>query len=107
MDLATWEWTCPCCGQRKRGIPGWAFGAPIQALWAEEGDTAFEIIEEDCDGCHACSKACPVDAIAGEIKELHVIDHEVCISCGACVDVCPTDAVRTFPKHELDKAEVV
>jgi NADH-quinone oxidoreductase subunit F len=69
--------------------------------------TAFEIIEEDCDGCHACSKACSVDAIAGEIKELHVIDHEVCISCGACVDVCPTDAVRTFPKHELDKAEVV
>jgi NADH-quinone oxidoreductase subunit F len=69
--------------------------------------TAFGIIEAACDGCHACSKACPVDAIAGEIKELHVIDHDLCISCGACVDVCPTDAVRTFPKHELEKAEVV
>jgi NADH:ubiquinone oxidoreductase subunit F (NADH-binding)/(2Fe-2S) ferredoxin/Pyruvate/2-oxoacid:ferredoxin oxidoreductase delta subunit len=62
--------------------------------------TAFEIIEEACDGCHACSKACPVDAIAGATKELHVIDHEICISCGACLDVCPTDAVRTFPKLE-------
>jgi NADH-quinone oxidoreductase subunit F len=69
--------------------------------------TAFEIIEEECDGCHACFKACPVDAITGVVKELHVIDHEACISCGACLDVCPTDAVRTFPKVELKKAEVV
>ena len=69
--------------------------------------TAFEIVADGCDGCHACSKACPVDAIFGEIKELHVIDHEICISCGACVDVCPTDTVRTFPKIELEKAEVV
>jgi ferredoxin len=69
--------------------------------------TAFEIIEEACDGCHACSKACPVDAIAGVIKELHVINHDICISCGACLDVCPTDAVTTFPKLELKKTEVV
>jgi NADH-quinone oxidoreductase subunit F len=69
--------------------------------------TAFEIVEDKCDGCHLCSKACPVDAIEGVVKELHVIDHEACISCGACLDVCPTDAVRTFPKHELEKAEVV
>jgi NADH-quinone oxidoreductase subunit F/NADP-reducing hydrogenase subunit HndC len=61
---------------------------------------------DDCDGCHLCFKACPVDAITGVVKELHVIDHEACISCGACVDVCPTDSIRTFPKHEL-KAEVV
>jgi NADH-quinone oxidoreductase subunit F len=62
--------------------------------------TAFEIIEDECDGCHLCFKACPVDAITGVVKELHVIDHEACISCGACLDVCPTDSIRTFPKHE-------
>ena len=69
--------------------------------------TAFVIIEEDCDGCHACFKACPVDAIAGVVKELHVIDHEACISCGACLDVCPTDAIKTLPKIVLKNAEVV
>jgi NADH-quinone oxidoreductase subunit F len=69
--------------------------------------TAYEIIEEGCDGCHACFKACPVDAIEGVIKELHVIHQDACISCGACFDVCPTEAIRTFPKTQLEKAEVV
>jgi NADP-reducing hydrogenase subunit HndC len=69
--------------------------------------TAFEIFADDCDGCHLCAKACPVDAITGVIKELHVIDNDICISCGACLDVCPTDAVRTFPKVQLAKTEVV
>ncbi len=68
--------------------------------------TAFEIMD-DCDGCHLCFKVCPVDAIAGVIKEMHVIDHDACISCGACVEVCPTDSIRTFPKHELETSEVV
>jgi Na+-translocating ferredoxin:NAD+ oxidoreductase RNF subunit RnfB len=69
--------------------------------------TAFEIIEEGCDGCHVCFKACPVDAIEGVVKELHVIHQDACISCGACLDVCPTNTIRTFPKIELKKAEVV
>jgi Fe-S-cluster-containing hydrogenase component 2 len=30
-----------------------------------------------------------VDAIAGERKQVHVIDQELCIKCGACFDVCP------------------
>jgi NADH:ubiquinone oxidoreductase subunit F (NADH-binding)/(2Fe-2S) ferredoxin/NAD-dependent dihydropyrimidine dehydrogenase PreA subunit len=68
--------------------------------------TAYEIVADLCDGCHACFKACPVDAITGTLKELHVIHHDACISCGACFDVCPTEAIRTFPKVELE-TEVV
>jgi len=63
--------------------------------------TAYEIVEQDCNGCHACFKACPADAITGKNKELHVILQDACISCGACFDACPTEAIRTFPKHEL------
>ena len=66
----------------------------------------YEIDPGRCDGCHLCFKACPVEAITGVVKEMHVIDSDVCISCGACVEVCPTDSIRTFPKHELAK-EVV
>ena len=69
--------------------------------------TAYEIVFADCDGCHLCTKACPVDAISGDPKEPHVLDPAVCISCGACFDVCPNDAIRTFPKVRLEKAEVV
>jgi NADH-quinone oxidoreductase subunit F len=68
--------------------------------------TAYEIVEELCDGCHACFKACPVDAITGTTKELHVIHHDACISCGACFDVCPTEAIRTFPQNQIE-SEVV
>ena len=41
-------------------------------------------------GCLLCKKSCPVDAIAGERKQVHVIDQELCIKCGACFDVCPS-----------------
>ncbi len=50
-------------------------------------------INENCDGCHLCFKACPEGAINGEPKELHVIDAEKCIKCGACKSVCKSDAV--------------
>jgi ferredoxin len=48
----------------------------------------FHIIES-CVGCGLCRKNCPVDAISGEQKELHVIDQEICIQCGVCFEVCP------------------
>jgi electron transport complex protein RnfB len=46
-----------------------------------------------CTGCTACVKVCPVGAIGGERKALHVIDPAVCINCGACGRICPSQAV--------------
>ena len=54
---------------------------------------SYDIIAEKCKGCTLCKKACPVDAIKGAVKEVHVIDQAVCIKCGACVAKCPFKAI--------------
>lgn len=56
--------------------------------------TTYEIVPEACTGCRACVRVCPVEAITGERKEVHVIDQELCIKCGACFEKCRFDAVR-------------
>ncbi len=58
--------------------------------------TIYEIIPENCKGCRVCLKKCPVDAISGELKEIHVIDQAVCIQCGQCFEACRLDAVKVI-----------
>lgn len=54
----------------------------------------FEIIDGLCTGCTLCARNCPVDAISGERKQLHVIDPDICIQCGICEQLCPYDAIE-------------
>lgn len=51
-------------------------------------------ITENCTGCTACTKRCPVVAITGDRNLLHVIDPVTCIDCGACGYVCPDSAIH-------------
>jgi NADH:ubiquinone oxidoreductase subunit F (NADH-binding)/(2Fe-2S) ferredoxin/NAD-dependent dihydropyrimidine dehydrogenase PreA subunit len=54
----------------------------------------YRIDPQNCTGCTACARNCPVSCISGERKQTHVIDQDVCIKCGMCHSVCNFDAVR-------------
>ncbi len=53
----------------------------------------YSIISENCTGCTACLKVCPVNAISGKRKEIHKIDQSKCTKCGSCLQVCKFEAV--------------
>ncbi len=53
----------------------------------------YTIVPEKCTGCTVCARKCPVNAISGERKQVHLIDQEICIKCGDCYSRCKFDAI--------------
>jgi NADH-quinone oxidoreductase subunit F len=54
----------------------------------------YSIDPEECTGCLACVRECPVGAITGIKKEAQEINQELCIKCGLCFEACQFEAVR-------------
>jgi len=67
----------------------------------------YDILPDKCVGCHICFKSCPVNAISGKPKDIHIIDQDLCIKCGICMDKCPTkfDAIEVYPGSKIMEAQ--
>ena len=61
-----------------------------------ERPVAF-IDEAACIGCTLCIQACPVDAIVGASKQMHVVLPDWCTGCDLCVAPCPVDCIDMIP----------
>jgi carbon-monoxide dehydrogenase iron sulfur subunit len=94
-----------CADRRSRGLDYACVEAcPVGVLsCTDRGEVAYEVIPEACRGCLRCKKECPVQAISGERKQVHVIDQDACLLCGRCFQVCPFSAIR-FRRAEPLKA---
>ena len=67
---------------------------PLDAACGTEAPRTLALIDEAwCIGCALCLKACPVDAIVGAAKRMHVVIDALCTGCELCVPVCPVDCI--------------
>ncbi|MCC7005749.1 MAG: electron transport complex subunit RsxB [Ottowia sp.] len=59
----------------------------------ERARTTAVIDPNRCIGCTLCIQACPVDAIVGAAKHMHIVLEDWCTGCNLCVAPCPVDCI--------------
>ena len=92
---------CPPGGEAGIRALAALLGREPKPLSAEHGvekpPMAARIREDECIGCFKCIAACPVDAIVGAPKFLHVVVEELCTGCELCIAPCPVDCIDLVP----------
>jgi electron transport complex protein RnfB len=67
---------------------------PLNPANGIEKPKAVALIREpECIGCTKCIQACPVDAIVGASKSMHVVVADLCTGCELCIPPCPVDCI--------------
>ncbi|MBC7513329.1 MAG: electron transport complex subunit RsxB [Herminiimonas sp.] len=92
---------CPPGGQQGINRIANVLGRPVIFLNVVHGPErerpVARIDESRCIGCTLCIQACPVDAILGAAKQMHVILPDLCTGCDLCVPACPVDCIDMLP----------
>jgi electron transport complex protein RnfB len=53
-----------------------------------------------CIGCARCLPPCPVDAIIGASRQLHVVLDAECTGCELCIAPCPVDCISLIDRKD-------
>ncbi|PIE34751.1 MAG: electron transport complex subunit RsxB [Gammaproteobacteria bacterium] len=68
---------------------------PLNSDYGEEAPAKVALVDEpECIGCTLCIQACPVDAIIGASKQMHVVVEDLCTGCELCLPPCPVDCIH-------------
>ena len=55
---------------------------------------SYMVDADKCKGCGACKRNCPSHAIAGDLRQPHVVNPYKCTCCGHCTTRCKFDAIH-------------
>ena len=88
---------CPPGGQQTIDAIAKLLGLKTLSLNQQYGSSReFRIAKIDesvCIGCVKCIRACPVDAIIGAAKQMHIVLIDNCTGCELCIEPCPVDCI--------------
>jgi len=88
---------CPPGGDVGARALAQVLGVPARPYDRSRGEQSLPlvamVVEADCIGCTKCIQACPVDAIIGASKHMHVVIESLCTGCALCVPPCPVDCI--------------
>lgn len=73
---------------------------PDRACGDFNADKVAWIDPSRCIGCARCLPPCPVDAIIGASRQLHVVLDAECTGCELCIAPCPVDCISLIDRKD-------